>query len=239
MILDLGVQPLANNLLRAEDLGKVEPKFPLRLFVCVDCWLVQIPDIVPPAQLFTDYVYFSSFSDTMVAHARQSAERYIQQFELGPESLVIEVASNDGYMLQFFLRAGVPCLGIEPAANIARAAQQKGIPTMVEFFGNHCGRELASSMRQADLILGNNVLAHMAELSSSFPMHSICWRKRSSTPFTTSTYSTSRSQHCSPSSRNMAFVSMTSSVCLSMEDLSASSPAWHPDRQRLRLLTLS
>src|SRR5580698_10818256 len=135
LVLDLGIQPLANNLLRPEDLSRPEPKFPLRMAVCENCWLMQIVDLVPPVQLFSEYLYFSSFSDLMLSHAKQAAARYIKEFSLDDKSLVVEVASNDGYFLQYFKGAGVPCLGIEPAANIAKVAKEKGIETLVEFFG--------------------------------------------------------------------------------------------------------
>lgn len=160
LILDLGVQPLANNLLRPEDLGRTEPKFPLRLAVCESCWLLQILDLVPPVQLFSEYLYFSSFSDLMLRHARQAAERYIAEYALGAGSLVVEVASNDGYFLKHFKAGGVPCLGIEPAANIAKVAQQQGIDTIVDFFGAKLAGTLTGAGRHADLILGNNVFAH-------------------------------------------------------------------------------
>ena len=160
MILDLGLQPLANNLLRPEDLAKPEPKFPLRLYACRECWLLQLADLVPPVQLFSEYLYFSSFSDAMLRHAQTAAERYLREFALGPQSRVIEIASNDGYLLQYFQRADVPCLGIEPAANIARVAQGKGIETLVRFFTEAAARELVAGGGSADLILGNNVLAH-------------------------------------------------------------------------------
>src|SRR5438552_5263388 len=129
MLLDLGLQPLANNLLRPEDLSKPEPKFPLRLAVCQSCWLLQITDLVPPMDLFSEYLYFSSFSDALLRHAREAAGRYIAEFGLSAQSYVVEIASNDGYLLQNFVKAGVPCLGIEPAANIARVAREKGIET--------------------------------------------------------------------------------------------------------------
>jgi hypothetical protein len=135
LVLDLGVQALANNLLRPEDLGKPEPRFPLRVFVCPDCWLLQITDLVPPVEMFTEYLYFSSYSDTMLRHARTAAEHHRAEQRLGADSFVVEVASNDGYLLQNFQRAGVPCLGIEPAANIAKVAREKGIETWTEFFG--------------------------------------------------------------------------------------------------------
>ena len=160
LVLDLGLQPLANNLLRPEDLGKPEPKFPLRLLVCTECWLMQIADLIPPVELFTEYLYFSSFSDTMLCHVREASERYHEEFSLGPQSLVLEAASNDGYFLQNFQRLGVPCLGIEPATNIARVARQKGIETLEAFFDLDLARRLAAEGRRPDLILGNNVFAH-------------------------------------------------------------------------------
>ena len=160
LILDLGLQPLANNLLTPADLAKPEPKFPLRLAVCKSCWLLQITDLVPPTKLFSEYLYFSSFSDLMLRHAREAAERYLKEFGLNAQSHVVEVASNDGYLLQNFVQAKVPCLGIEPALNIARVAREKGINTIAEFFNKRLARELAMQQRQADLILGNNVFAH-------------------------------------------------------------------------------
>jgi SAM-dependent methyltransferase len=165
LILDLGIQPLANNLLRPEDLGKPEPRFPLRLAVCPRCWLLQITDLVPPVTLFSEYLYFSSFSDAMLRHARQAAERYIREFNLGRDSFVVEIASNDGYLLQNFVAAGVPCLGIEPAANIARVARQKGIETLEAFFGLALARRLVAEGRSADLVLGNNVFAHAPDIN--------------------------------------------------------------------------
>ena len=160
LILDLGLQPLANNLLHEEDLSKPEPKFPLRLALCQNCWLLQILDLVPPVQLFSEYLYFSSFSDLMLNHSKQAAERYIREFDLGSNNLVVEIASNDGYFLQNFKAAGVGSLGIEPAKNIAKVAQAKGIETLVEFFGADLAEKLAAANRRADLILGNNVFAH-------------------------------------------------------------------------------
>ncbi len=165
LVVDLGIQPLANNLLRPEDLAKPEPRFPLRLFVCPRCWLLQITDLVPPVELFSEYLYFSSFSETMLRHAREAAQRYSNEFALGAESLVVEIASNDGYLLRNFREAKVPCLGIEPAANIAKVAREQGIETLVEFFGANLARKLAVEGRQADLILGNNVFAHAPDVN--------------------------------------------------------------------------
>ena len=160
VILDLGRQPLANNLLAPSDLSKPEPRFPLRLAVCKSCWLLQITDLVPPVELFSDYLYFSSFSEAMLRHARNAAERYIGDYSLDAESLVVEIASNDGYLLQNFVPAKIPCLGIEPAANLAEVSRKKGIETLVEFFGVESAKKLAEAGRQADLILANNVFAH-------------------------------------------------------------------------------
>jgi SAM-dependent methyltransferase len=122
--------------------------------------MLQITDLVPPVDLFSEYLYFSSFSDLMLRHSREACEGYLREFGLGSQSLVVEVASNDGYLLQNFVTAKVPCLGIEPAANIAKVARQKGIETLLEFFGKKLATELAAQNRQADLILGNNVFAH-------------------------------------------------------------------------------
>lgn len=160
LILDLGVQPLANNLLRPSDLSQPEPKFPLRLFLCGDCRLLQIADEVAPVKLFGEYLYFSSFSDLMLQHAREAAERYIREFRLNSNHRVVEIASNDGYLLKNFVTAGVPCLGIEPAANIAREAVSRGIPTRVDFFGRSLAERMVADNQGADLILGNNVFAH-------------------------------------------------------------------------------
>jgi len=159
-VIDLGLQPLANNLLHPEDLGKPEPRFPVAVFVCGDCWLMQITNTVPPIDLFGEYLYFSSFSDAMLRHARAAVEKHIAEKKLGKESFVVEIASNDGYMLKNFVEAGVPCLGIEPAANIANVARKIGVETHCAFFGKETARELREQRGLADLILGNNVFAH-------------------------------------------------------------------------------
>lgn len=164
-VLSLGRTPLANALLKEEDLARPEPTFPLDLVFCPACALVQITETVPPEQLFGHYLYLSSFSDTMVEHSRRLAARLIEERKLGPDSLVVEVASNDGYLLQFYKRAGVPVLGIEPAANVARVAEANGIPTMVRFFGREVGEEMHDSGRRADVVHANNVLAHVADLN--------------------------------------------------------------------------
>jgi len=159
-VLDLGMQPLANSLLDREQLEKEEERFALGLSVCHNCWLLQIPKLIPPEKLFTEYVYFSSNSDQMLEHARVAALRYIDEFKLNSTNLVAEIASNDGYMLKNFVQAGIPCVGIEPAVNIAKVTQNMGIETIVDFFCSELANKKASQGQQVDLILGNNVFAH-------------------------------------------------------------------------------
>lgn len=161
LILSLGTIPLANALLSKDDLARPEERYPLDLAFCARCSLVQILDTVPPEKLFREYLYFSSFSDTMLGHAQDHVSRLIDMQRLGPESLAVEIASNDGYLLQYFVKAGVPVLGIEPARNIAKVAQDKGVRTVSEFFG----RELAATLPKADVVIANNVLAHVADLN--------------------------------------------------------------------------
>ncbi len=163
---DLGVSPISNNFLKPEDLNKPEPFFPLHVFVCNQCWLVQLPEVQNPEQIFTStYVYFSSFSDSWVEHARNYVEMIIPRLELNFDSLVIELASNDGYLLQHFIPRRIPVLGIEPCANVAEAAMRKGVPTLVQFFGTKMAGELAEQGKKADLVIGNNVLAHVPALN--------------------------------------------------------------------------
>jgi len=165
-IVSLGETPLANALLTAEQLTTAtERRFPLDLVFCESCSLVQITETVPPGELFSDYVYFSSFSETTVRSAKQIVTRLIRERQLGARSLVIEIASNDGYLLQHYRDAGVPVLGIEPAANIASVAVERGIPTRSEFFGLECAERLAAEGLQADVLHANNVLAHVPDLN--------------------------------------------------------------------------
>ena len=165
LILSLGETPLANALLTAEQRSQPEPRFPLDLVYCPDCALVQITETVPPEQLFRHYLYLSSFSDTMLQSAEEVANRLTDRRRLGPASLVVELASNDGYLLQYYQRRQVPVLGIEPAANVAKVAEDRGIPTLVRFFGEEVGRELRDQGKTADVIHANNVLAHVADLN--------------------------------------------------------------------------
>jgi len=164
-VLSLGRTPLANALLTHEDLDRPEPTYPLELVFCPRCALVQITETVAPEELFEEYAYFSSFSETMLRHAQILAERVVRERRLGPASLVGEVASNDGYLLQNYQRHGVPVLGIEPARNIARVAQERGIPTLCEFFGLALAQRLAAERRRADVVHAHNVLAHVPDLN--------------------------------------------------------------------------
>ncbi len=165
LVLSLGRTPLANALLSEDQLSQAEPLYPLDLAFCPDCSLVQITETVPPEELFSHYLYFSSFSDTMLRYAEELATRITESEELGPDSLVIELASNDGYLLQYYRKRGVAVLGIEPAANVAEVARDRGIPTLTRFFGREVAAELRDSGRLADIVHANNVLAHVADLN--------------------------------------------------------------------------
>jgi hypothetical protein len=165
-ILSLGTTPLANSLPASDAPEGGEHVYPLDVVFCPTCTLVQITETVQPDVLFRDYLYFSSFSDTMVRHAKGLVEEVLNQRHLGPDSLAAEVASNDGYLLQFYKRAGIPVLGIEPARNVARVAvEERGVRTLSEFFGNELARELAGRGERADVLHANNVLAHVADLN--------------------------------------------------------------------------
>ncbi len=162
---DLGMSPLANSYLKADQLDRMEPFYPLHAYVCSECFLVQLQEFETPEHIFTDYAYFSSFSDSFVAHAKAYVEDMVARFGFDETSQVFEIASNDGYLLQFFVEKNVPVLGIEPAANVAKAAEEKGIPTLVEFFNPETATSLSEQGKQADLLLGNNVLAHVPALN--------------------------------------------------------------------------
>jgi SAM-dependent methyltransferase len=161
---DLGSSPLANAYLSPERAGTMEPFFPLRALVCGRCFLVQLEEFEAPAQIFSDYAYLSSYSVTWLDHCRRYTAKMTELLELSAHSRVVEIASNDGYLLQYFHAQGIPVLGIEPAANVAEAALAKGIPTHVEFFSRSLASSLATDLR-ADLLLGNNVLAHVPDLN--------------------------------------------------------------------------
>ncbi len=159
------MSPLCESYVSAENLDRMEPFYPLRVFVCGACFLVQIREYVAAEDIYGDYAYFSSFSTSWLEHARRYAQQMTARFGLDASSRVIEVASNDGYLLQYFVEQGIPALGIEPAANVAKAAREKGIETVVRFFGRRFAQELADSGVRADLLLGNNVLAHVPDLN--------------------------------------------------------------------------
>ncbi|MGK9052276.1 class I SAM-dependent methyltransferase [Neorhizobium petrolearium] len=164
--LDLGFAPPSNAYLTAEDLSKPELYFPLRLKVCEECWLVQTEDYASAESLFSaDYAYFSSASKGWLAHAARYVETITKRLGLGQKSMVVEIASNDGYLLKNFVAAGIPCLGIEPTASTAEAAEALGIPVRREFFGEALGKALAEEGKSADLILGNNVYAHVPDIN--------------------------------------------------------------------------
>jgi len=164
-VLSLGKTPLANALVPLDRLDHAEAVYPLDLVFCNDCSLVQITVTVSPEELFRNYVYLSSYSDTMLAHAKRLAADLIQDRHLSDQSLVVEVASNDGYLLKNYLQAGVPVLGIEPALNVARLAIKEGVPTLTDFFGLDVAKRLASEGKLADVIHAHNVLAHVADLN--------------------------------------------------------------------------
>jgi SAM-dependent methyltransferase len=161
---DLGMSPLANSYLPPERVNSMEAFYPLRALVCAKCFLVQLEQFETPEQIFSDYAYFSSYSSSWLEHSRRYAEQMIERLGLDGQSKVVEIASNDGYLLQFFRERQVSVLGVEPAANVAQVAVEKGIPTVVEFFGEKVAAELAGDSR-ADLLLGNNVLAHVPDLN--------------------------------------------------------------------------
>ena len=162
---DLGMSPLCESFLPGDHLNEMEPFYPLHAQVCGNCFLVQLQAYVTPEDIFSDYAYFSSYSDSWLAHAKKYTDQMVERFGLGANSLVVELASNDGYLLQYFVEKRVPVLGIEPAANVAEVAKKKGVPTLVKFFGRETARELAAAGKQADLLLGNNVLAQVPELN--------------------------------------------------------------------------
>jgi 2-polyprenyl-3-methyl-5-hydroxy-6-metoxy-1,4-benzoquinol methylase len=166
MLVDLGTSPLANAYLKPEDLNKAEPFYPLRAWVAEDSFLVQLEEFESPAEIFSEYAYFSSFSESWLRHAKAYTDMMVERFGFNSESQVIEIASNDGYLLQYFKEKGIPVLGVEPAVNVAKVAQeQKSIPCIVKFFGRKTAHELVAGGHQADLLLGNNVLAHVPDLN--------------------------------------------------------------------------
>jgi len=164
-LVDLGMSPLCESYVGADQLNQMEPFYPLRVYVCERCYLAQLEEYVSPEAIFTEYAYFSSYADSWLRHAKSYTDIMVERFGIGPASLVIELASNDGYLLQYFVEKGVPVLGVEPARNVAKVAIEKGIPTLIEFFGEKMAERLASEGKTGDLILGNNVLAQVPALN--------------------------------------------------------------------------
>ena len=162
---DLGVSPLANSYLKEEQLLSMEPFFPLHVYVCENCHLVQLPEFQSPETIFDDYCYFSSYSDSWLKHAKAYTEQMIQRFGFNSKSSIVEIASNDGYLLQYFKGKAIPVLGIEPAKNVAKSAVEKGIPTISRYFSVETATILAAEHKYADLLIGNNVLAHVPNLN--------------------------------------------------------------------------
>jgi len=162
---DLGMSPLCETILRADELNRMEPFYPLRVWVCERCFLVQLQEYVSPAEIFTEYAYFSSYSTSWLKHARDYTDMAAARFGLDGRSRVVEIASNDGYLLQYFVEKGIPVLGVEPAANVAKAAVERGVPTVVRFFGRETAGDLVRDPGPANLIVGNNVLAHVPDVN--------------------------------------------------------------------------
>ena len=162
---ELGVSPLANSYLTEEQLQQMEPFYPLHAYVCDACYLVQLNEFESPDQIFGDYAYFSSYSESWLNHAKEYTNLMVERFGFDANSLVVEIASNDGYLLQYFKEKGIPVLGVEPAKNVAKVAQEAGIPTITKFFGVQTASELSTEGKSADLMLGNNVLAHVPDLN--------------------------------------------------------------------------
>jgi SAM-dependent methyltransferase len=163
--IDLGMSPLCETYPSAEDLNHGEVYYPLHVYICDNCWLVQLEEYESAERIFSEYPYFASYSDSWLSHCQKYCSEMQSRLGLGRESFVAEVASNDGYLLQYFVREGIPVLGIEPAANVAKAAIEKGVPTLVRFFGAQVAKELTFDGRAADLVIGNNVLAQVPNLN--------------------------------------------------------------------------
>jgi SAM-dependent methyltransferase len=164
-LVDLGMSPLCESYVAAEHLNHMEPFYPLRVYVCESCFLAQLEEYVSPEEIFSEYAYFSSYSDSWLKHVKDYTDLMVKRFKINPESHVVELASNDGYLLQYFVQRGIPVLGVEPAANVAHVAVEKGVPTVVEFFGEALARRMVGERKQADLLIGNNVLAQVPDLN--------------------------------------------------------------------------
>jgi SAM-dependent methyltransferase len=162
---DLGMHPLCESYVSGDKLNQMEPFYPLHVYVCEKCFLVQLHEYVSPTDIFTEYAYFSSYADSWVQHAKRYTDMIVDRLKLTANSFVVELASNDGYLLQHFVAKGIPVLGIEPAANVAEVARKKNVPTLVKFFGRQSASELIAESGRADLVLGNNVLAQVPNIN--------------------------------------------------------------------------
>jgi 2-polyprenyl-3-methyl-5-hydroxy-6-metoxy-1,4-benzoquinol methylase len=164
-VVDLGMSPLCESFLAADELDRMEPFYPLNVRICDECLLVQLPEYVAPEAIFTEYAYFSSYSDSFVQHAADYVDQVVERLGLDEESVVVELASNDGYLLQHFVERNIPVLGVEPARNVAAAAVERGVPTRVAFFSEETANELVREGKTADLIIANNVLSQAPHLN--------------------------------------------------------------------------
>src|SRR5713226_9037111 len=164
-VVDLGMSPLCESFLTADQLNQMEPYYPLHVYVCHGCFLVQVEEYVSPEAIFREYAYFSSYSDSWLAHVKGYVNMITARLGLTPASQVVELGSNDGYLLQYFVAKGIPVLGVEPARNVAAAAVARGVPTVTKLFGRQTARELVAAGTQADLLLGANVLAQVPDLN--------------------------------------------------------------------------
>ena len=164
-LVDLGMSPLCESYVPPEKANQMEPFYPLHVYVCDNCFLAQLEEYVSPEEIFSEYAYFSSYSESWLEHAKQYTDMIVGRFGLGNQSTVMELASNDGYLLQYFVQKGIKAIGIEPAANVAAVAEKKGVPTVVKFFGRETGRELVEQYGKMDLLIGNNVLAQVPDLN--------------------------------------------------------------------------
>ena len=162
---DLGMSPLSNSYVPADNLQSMEAFFPLHAYVCDKCFLVQLPPVEKPENIFSDYAYFSSFSDSWLAHCKKYVDMMVSRFSLNEKNQIVEIASNDGYLLQYFQQHNIPVLGVEPAANVAKVAEEKGVPSVVKFFGVQTAKELVAEGKKASVLLGNNVLAHVPDIN--------------------------------------------------------------------------
>ena len=159
------MSPLCESYVSADQLDQMEPFYPLPVYVCDHCFLVQLNEYVTPEHIFTEYAYFSSYATSWLQHMQDYTQHMVARFGLNESSHVVELASNDGYLLQYFVERGIPVLGVEPAANVAKVAVEKGVPTLIEFFGVACARKLAGAGKQADVLVGNNVLAQVPDIN--------------------------------------------------------------------------